>query len=458
MASLVKKAVAGHRDAMNALFNANKQTLYYMAQCLLSDDDQACAAASAAFRDALAGMKAAKVSTPDQFTALAVAMLIGHCKKKTLVKNPKALRIPHGKDFALPATHPVKKGLEDELEFVVASLPPLHRYIFVLHTMTTLNSTQIGSLLQIDSSLVSEAIAMEEENIAMLQTLSAQGFDSSYGQLQDAMGQRAQGLLVPAEMIRSCQGAIDAHAEALAPALKKKQTITLASVIAAVVVLALVITLGCISFAGSDDAKNDGSYTSTNTTSTSTSTNQETENTIPENSAPALSKDLVYYADIELADYGKITVKLDQESAPATAANFVNLAQNGFYNGLTFHRIMEGFMMQGGCPNGTGGGSADENVVGEFAANGYSNSLSHTRGAISMARSSDYNSASSQFFIVHADSVFLDGNYACFGYVTEGLDVVDAVCATAQPTDNNGTIPAAQQPVITSITIRTEEK
>ena len=114
---------------------------------------------------------------------------------------------------------------------------------------------------------------------------------------------------------------------------------------------------------------------------------------------------------------------------------------------------MEGFMMQGGDPKGNGTGGSGQNIVGEFSANGVENPLSHTRGAISMARAQPYDSASSQFFIVHEDSQFLDGQYAAFGYVTEGMDVVDAVCTEAQPLDNNGTIAKSEQPVITSITI-----
>ena len=159
-------------------------------------------------------------------------------------------------------------------------------------------------------------------------------------------------------------------------------------------------------------------------------------------------------ADIEIEGYGTITVELDGKAAPITVANFVKLAESGFYDGLTFHRIMAGFMMQGGDPNGNGTGGSDETIVGEFAQNGYENNLSHTRGAISMARAMDYDSASSQFFIVHEDSDFLDGSYAVFGYVTEGIEIVDKVCEEAVPTDNNGSIPTEEQPVIKTITIR----
>ena len=160
------------------------------------------------------------------------------------------------------------------------------------------------------------------------------------------------------------------------------------------------------------------------------------------------------FADIVIRDYGTVTVMLVPEAAPLTVENFVSLAESGFYDGLTFHRIMEGFMMQGGDPNGNGSGGSETNVAGEFALNGWDNPISHTRGVISMARAKPYDSASSQFFICHEDSTFLDGQYAAFGYVTEGIEIVDAVCGDAKPTDDNGTIPPAQQPVIEQIIIR----
>ena len=157
----------------------------------------------------------------------------------------------------------------------------------------------------------------------------------------------------------------------------------------------------------------------------------------------------IYTAELTIKDYGTIRFEMDADKAPISVTNFVNLAESGFYNGLTFHRIMEGFMMQGGA-------SRDEKVPtirGEFSANGVKNDQSHVRGAVSMARANDMNSASSQFFIVQKDSTFLDGQYACFGYVTEGMDVVDAICESAPVTDNNGSVPEGSQPVIESIVI-----
>lgn len=163
-----------------------------------------------------------------------------------------------------------------------------------------------------------------------------------------------------------------------------------------------------------------------------------------------------YYADIDIKNYGKITVELDPDSAPKTVENFVKLANSKFYDGLTFHRIMEGFMMQGGqAKEGT---EEPETIVGEFSSNGYNNTISHTRGTISMARTTEPNSASSQFFIVQKDSLYLDGDYAGFGHVTDGMDIVDKICTDAKPTDDNGTIPESEQPIINSITIRAENK
>ena len=164
-----------------------------------------------------------------------------------------------------------------------------------------------------------------------------------------------------------------------------------------------------------------------------------------------------YYADISIRDYGTVTLELYPETAPITVDNFVTLARSGFYDGLTFHRIMNGFMMQGGDPDGNGTGGSGTTIKGEFSANGVDNPISHVRGTVSMARNSrSMDSASSQFFIVQSDSTFLDGQYAAFGSVTSGMDIVDKICADARPTDDNGTIPAEEQPVIESITIREE--
>ena len=154
-----------------------------------------------------------------------------------------------------------------------------------------------------------------------------------------------------------------------------------------------------------------------------------------------------------MKDYGTIKLELDEGTAPITVENFINLAKDGFYDGLTFHRIMDGFMIQGGDPLGNGTGGSKDNIKGEFSTNGVNNPISHVKGIISMARANDPDSASSQFFITVADSTFLDGSYAAFGRVTEGMDVAEKIAKDAKPVDNNGTIPADQQPVIEKIVI-----
>ena len=134
-------------------------------------------------------------------------------------------------------------------------------------------------------------------------------------------------------------------------------------------------------------------------------------------------------AIIEVNKFGTIEVELDPNVAPLTVENFVKLANQGFYKGLTFHRVIKGFMIQGGCPKGNGTGGPGHTIKGEFSANGVNNPLKHTRGVISMARAMDPNSAGSQFFIMHQDAPHLDGQYAAFGKVTNGIEVVDAIAS-----------------------------
>ena len=154
-----------------------------------------------------------------------------------------------------------------------------------------------------------------------------------------------------------------------------------------------------------------------------------------------------------MKDYGTIKVELDADTAPVTVTNFISLAKEGFYDGLTFHRIISGFMIQGGDPQGNGTGGSDHTIKGEFSANGVKNSISHKRGVISMARAQDYDSASSQFFIMHKDSDSLDGDYAAFGHVTEGMEVVDKICEDTEVEDRNGTVTPENQPVIESVKV-----
>ena len=156
-----------------------------------------------------------------------------------------------------------------------------------------------------------------------------------------------------------------------------------------------------------------------------------------------------HHVNIEIENYGTIHLELYGKEAPKTVENFVKLAEEGYYDGLTFHRIIEGFMMQGGD------GKDTASIYGEFKSNGFDNDVKHKRGAISMARTNDPDSASSQFFIVHTTegAEHLDGDYAAFGMVTSGIEIVDQICTTVKPYDNNGSITQSQQPIIKSITV-----
>ena len=157
-------------------------------------------------------------------------------------------------------------------------------------------------------------------------------------------------------------------------------------------------------------------------------------------------------ATITMEDGDVIVLELYPNLAPQSVCNFVYLARQGFYDGLKFHRIMKGFMIQGGCPLGTGTGNPGYSIKGEFEDNGFSNDLSHTRGVLSMARSAVFDSAGSQFFIVHGNSTFLDGSYAAFGKVTSGMEVVDKLAGTPSES-GSGAVAPENMPVIRSITI-----
>lgn len=227
-------------------------------------------------------------------------------------------------------------------------------------------------------------------------------------------------------------------------------------IIAAVIVL-MIIAMGIYAVVNNnkkDEEKRKNTNEESNSISGNIEKNQventQTNNESEENNMYSTGK---HHAEIVVKNYGTIALELDADIAPITVENFANLVNEGFYNGLTFHRIISGFMIQGGDPLGNGTGGSSKTIKGEFASNGVKNSISHVRGTISMARSSMPNSASSQFFIVHQDSTFLDGQYAAFGTVTSGMDVVDKICEDTVVEDNNGTVAAKNQPIIEKITM-----
>lgn len=219
-------------------------------------------------------------------------------------------------------------------------------------------------------------------------------------------------------------------------------------IIIGIVVILMLAAAGIYARINKTTAKNENTTNVENNANSQKNENSEKNNESGEND---MYKTGTHHAEMIVKDYGTVKMELYADIAPITVANFAKLVNEGFYNGLTFHRIMSGFMIQGGDPLGNGTGGSDEEIKGEFALNGVENSISHTRGTISMARASAYNSASSQFFIMHQDYTGLDGAYAAFGKVTDGMEVVDKICENVIPVDNNGTVLKNEQPVIESI-------
>lgn len=229
------------------------------------------------------------------------------------------------------------------------------------------------------------------------------------------------------------------------------------------VAVALLLALSCVMLAGcgtKNEVKGIGTAKTTQpqqtaapTTAPAADATDDSAETLPADGYKKPYTGTSKTVEIDVKDYGKITVELDSKTAPLTVQNFLNLVNEGFYDGLTFHRIIKGFMVQGGDPQGTGMGGSTNQIKGEFASNGVINNIKHVRGVISMARSSAPDSASSQFFIMHQDAPHLDGEYAAFGKVTSGMEVVDKIAETAKVEDSNGTVAKANQPVINSIKI-----
>ena len=472
MEPIVQKAAKGNRAALTQLCDSNKNAIYSLCKALLRGDVAATAATKWALRSALRALPNGELQTAADFSAYAVRQAANYCKKEVTKKDRNAFRLPPQKDFRLSRINEqdIIPGA-GAAENYINCLPALQRFVLVLRLAGNMSAEQIGKVIGLDADAVTLAIQAEPENLDKIcRAVRARGGQCALpdsAALEAAFAEARKQTVVPDEIGTSISAYIDAVA-APAEAAARRRTRTVV-VIAAAVLVVCAILLGVI-LSGGDAAPTADSTESTADTQEKADSGEtedatesviasevETESTSGMEDIPIyvdeLDLDYVYYADIAVEGYGTITVQLDPEAAPITAANFVTLAVNGFYDGLTFHRIIEDFMMQGGDPNGDGTGGSGSTIVGEFTDNGYDNTLSHTRGAISMARSSAYDSASSQFFICHVDATALDGQYAVFGYVTDGMDIVDAICAAAQPTDSNGTIPAEEQPVITEIRI-----
>ena len=444
MATLLQQAARGQRNAMTLLYDTHKHTVYHTACRLLGEHSFAPEATTYAFKNGWACIDSEHVSNQDQFLQMLLRKTADYAKRHILKTDSRAFRVPRNRHFLLPPDTPALTDADGIEEAVLAALPSVQRYILVLHAVSGLDENTIAALCKWDVRTLQLAMDAIRINVNRL-TLPVNGdYDTVVQRLR--LNEYAVPLSVDTR-VAECIHRIAAPIERR----RRKRWLTVCGGIVAAVAL-----VGGIAWLSTLENPYDTADATVSDTDTDADDAADEESNVITSPVIELDDTLTYYADIAIADYGTVTVRLEPDVAPVTVANFVNLAQEGFYDGLTFHRIIEGTMMQGGDPNGDGTGDAGANIYGEFVYNGYPNELSHTRGAISMARADDYDSASCQFFIVQEDYTSWDGQYAVFGYVTEGMDVVDAVCAAAEPTDSNGTISADQQPIISSVTIRTE--
>ncbi len=439
MPSIVERAVWGHGRSMTELYEAHKDELYAFCGLLVNKDKAADIAAEVLCGSfALAAEQG--VTTEEDYVRLLMVEAAKRCGALTLDGNapqaentaPKAKFVRAGAVF----NGSVKDGLA-RLEETMAKLSDYQRFAFLLATAGGLGLADIAAAMKQREAIARYCL---ETAAYIMSRMPADTVRTD--QMASLFKKAAADAELPAAADAVCRRHVAANSKRQTPLWKLLVPV---AAVAVVIVLALVIFLpgGKLSYTSGGNGEG-----------AATTTTANTEGLIHGTTTLDLTK--TYYADIDIKDHGVITVKLEPGSAPITVENFVTLAQDGFYDGLTFHRIIEDFMMQGGDPEGDGTGGADQDIVGEFTSNGYDNTLTHTRGAISMARSDDPDSASSQFFIVHETSEHLDGDYAVFGYVTEGMDIVDTICEEAEPIDSNGFIAASRQPVINTVTIRVE--
>lgn len=448
MSTLVERAIAGHMKSMQELYSDCKKELYAFCCFMVQNTAKAKTAAENTISEVWSVTDECGIVDEADFRALLLRCAAKQCRKILFGKDSRAFRLSRVTAFTTQTileeeyTDDIPKGT-NELMTALNRLDAPKRFVYLLRTIGRFSEPQIAEIIGQREEVVRYDYAMA------LRTLQETLTDSlTPAKVASLYAQAVEKVSCPQDMDQNCAAIMQSRAVSSLPPKKVMFGMGIGIVCLAIVLIAAA-TSGNSDPTSADNDLIDGEYTDELVSD---------DNEILETTA--LDTSLTYYADISVADYGTITVLLDDESAPITVENFVTLAESGFYDGLTFHRIIDGFMMQGGDPNGDGTGGAENTIVGEFSDNGYDNSLSHTAGAISMARSSDYDSASSQFFIVHEDSTYLDGQYAVFGYVTDeaGMEIVDAICTNANPTDDNGTIPADEQPVITSIVIRTESK
>lgn len=439
---LIAKAALGDKKSLDFICEKYGKYVYFFCTTVISDNKKAENAFKKSFKAIFSAIS--KNPNTDNLDEIVKSETAKVCKSaisdENNYENSTGKMQPFGDKDKISSASAITAEQKNLFVNALKSINANQRIVVLLNLLCDYNTKKIADILKISENKVQNSLEYGRENIKkQLRTSDSKFTKRDIIFLMTASANIVKEAAAQAKIPDSIDSFLDEIVLSLAKPQKsdkKKAWIVISAVAVFLVAVIVVFVITSNKSNGSAGATNDSASAS------------NVSATIGESQAKG-----THHAEINIKDYGVIKVELNGDVAPITVANFINLANSHFYDGLTFHRIIDGFMMQGGDPLGNGTGGSDNTIKGEFSQNGVENNLSHTRGAISMARSTDMDSASSQFFIVQSDSTYLDGQYACFGYVTDGMDIVDEICKNAVTTDSNGSVSAENQPVINSITI-----
>ena len=439
---LIVKAALGDKKSLDFICEKYGKYVYFFCTTVISDNKKAENAFKKSFKAIFSTIS--KNPNTDNLDEIVKSETAKVCKSAIFDENNHengaAKMQPFGDKDKISSASAITAEQKNLFVNALKSINANQRIVVLLNLLCDYNTKKIADILKISEDKVQNSLEYGRENIKkQLRTSDSKFTKRDIIFLMTASANIVKEAAAQAKIPDSVDSFLDEIVLSLAKPQKsdkKKAWIVISAVAVFLVAVIVVFVITSNKSNGSAGATNDSASAS------------NVSATIGESQAKG-----THHAEIDIKDYGVIKVELNGDVAPITVANFINLANSHFYDGLTFHRIIDGFMMQGGDPLGNGTGGSENTIKGEFSQNGVENNLSHTRGAISMARSTDMDSASSQFFIVQSDSTYLDGQYACFGYVTDGMDIVDEICKNAVTTDSNGSVSAENQPVINSITI-----
>ncbi len=439
---LIVKAALGDKKSLDFICEKYGKYVYFFCTTVISDNKKAENAFKKSFKAIFSAIS--KNPNTDNLDEIVKNETAKVCKSAIFdennYENGAAKMQPFGDKDKISSASAITAEQKNLFVNALKSINANQRIVVLLNLLCDYNTKKIADILKISEDKVQNSLEYGRENIKkQLRTSDSKFTKRDIIFLMTASANIVKEAAAQAKIPDSVDSFLDEIVLSLAKPQKsdkKKAWIVISAVAVFLVAVIVVFVITSNKSNGSAGATNDSASAS------------NVSATIGESQAKG-----THHAEIDIKDYGVIKVELNGDVAPITVANFINLANSHFYDGLTFHRIIDGFMMQGGDPLGNGTGGSENTIKGEFSQNGVENNLSHTRGAISMARSTDMDSASSQFFIVQSDSTYLDGQYACFGYVTDGMDIVDKICKNAVTTDSNGSVSAENQPVINSITI-----